>query len=68
MNRYLIYDNDNGVGAYLLNEGEDAEERAQKLLNLLGDNPDHINVYMLELNTYGDIEEMPNIVRVWKGE
>lgn len=70
MIRYLIYDNDNGVGAYLLEEGQDAEEFAQGLVDELGDDPTSgdVNVFMVFVDEPDNPTASPHVQRVWKEE
>lgn len=70
MKRYLIYDNDNGVGAYQLEEDEDAIAFAENLLWELDDDPnsDEVNIFLLTVDNPADVEMMPNVIRIWEDE
>ena len=70
MTRYLIYDNDNGVGAYLLKEDVDIEEFAQELVDELGDDPasGDVNVFVIDVDNPKDVGWLPVVFRVWKEE
>lgn len=70
MNRYLIYDNHNGVGAYRLEEDEDATQYAENLMEQLDDNPnsENVNIFLLTVDNPDDIEMLPQVIRVWEDE
>ena len=67
MNRYLIYDNSNGVGAYQLEEDEDVHAYAVNLMEQLEDNPNspEVNIFLLTVDNPDDIEMLPHAIRVW---
>jgi hypothetical protein len=70
MNRYLIYDNENGVGAYALSEDDDAEQFAVDLMEELEDDPNSsgVNIFELIVDNPDDVEMLPNVRRVWNVE
>lgn len=70
MNRYLIYDNDNGVGAYLLEDDEDAIKFAENLLLELEDDPNspEVNIFLLTTDNPNDVDMLPQVCRIWEDQ
>lgn len=68
MTRYLIYDNENGVGAYILEEEEDALAFMEELMDELGDYPDNVHGFLLTSDDVFDAEKKPHVMRLWSDE
>lgn len=66
--RYLIYDNSNGVGVYVLDEEEDALAFAEELADELGDDVTEPDIYLLTTEDVFDAEKKPHAMRLWSDE
>lgn len=53
---YVMYVNDNGIGFYRLEEGQDAQEKAYQIVAEHEDDPDLVQAYYLMIPLEGEPE------------
>lgn len=65
---YIIYENDNGIEVYEMDEGENAEAFVKRKVEELEDDPQYINVYILSINEPIGLFYKPEVMRIWLEE